>query len=220
MEGGNDILRNYPAGGIKRNLAGMIEMIRLTGAQVVLIGVTEKNIFGDVEPLYDELAEEHEVLYLRTVLNDLLRESDRPEDSAFRNANLYSGGGGLLGTIDDYMKFARLLHGKSDILSPTTLNFMKQNHLAGDIADMGPQSFAEQPMQGMGFGIGGATVLDPARARCVGNVGDFSWGGMASTFFWIDPVLDMSVVFFTQLAPSSSYPARPQLKGLIHGALA
>jgi len=85
---------------------------------------------------------------------------------------------------------------------------------------MGPQSFAEQPMEGMGFGLGAAVVLNPARARAIGHVGDFSWGGMASTFFWIDPVLDMSAVFFTQLSPSSSYPARPQLKALVHGALA
>ena len=96
---------------------------------------------------------------------------------------------------------------------------MMRNHLPGDIASMGPQSFAEQPMEGMGFGLGGAVVLDPGRARCPGSVGDFSWGGMASTFFWMDPVQDMSVVFFTQLAPSSSYPARPQLKALVHGAL-
>ena len=93
------------------------------------------------------------------------------------------------------------------------------NHLAGDIASMGPQSFAEQPMEGMGFGIGGAIVLDPARARTPGSVGDFSWGGMASTFFWVDRARDMSVVFFTQLSPSSSYPARSQLKALVHGAM-
>jgi CubicO group peptidase (beta-lactamase class C family) len=42
---------------------------------------------------------------------------------------------------------------------------------------------------------------------------------MASTFFWIDPVTELSVIFFTQLIPSSAYPARPQLKALIHGAL-
>ena len=64
-----------------------------------------------------------------------------------------------------------------------------------------------------------AVVLDPARARCPGSVGDFSWGGMASTFFWIDPVENLSVVFFTQLSPSSSYPTRPQLKALVHAAL-
>jgi CubicO group peptidase (beta-lactamase class C family) len=96
---------------------------------------------------------------------------------------------------------------------------MMRNHLAGDIASMGPQSFAEQPMDGMGFGIGGAVVLDAARARVPGTVGDFSWGGMASTFFWIDPVEQLSVLFFTQLSPSSSYPSRSQLKALVHGAL-
>jgi CubicO group peptidase (beta-lactamase class C family) len=71
----------------------------------------------------------------------------------------------------------------------------------------------------MGFGLGGAVVMDPGRARCPGSVGDFSWGGMASTFFWMDPVLDLSVVFFTQLSPSSSYPSRAELKALVHGAV-
>ena len=96
---------------------------------------------------------------------------------------------------------------------------MMRNHLGGDIASMGPSSFAEQPMEGMGFGLGGAVLLDPGRARVPGSVGDFSWGGMASTFFWIDPVHDLSVVFFTQLSPSSAYPGRAQLKALVHGAL-
>jgi CubicO group peptidase (beta-lactamase class C family) len=96
---------------------------------------------------------------------------------------------------------------------------MMRNHLPGDIASMGPQSFAEQPMEGMGFGLGGAVVLDPGRARSAGSVGDFSWGGMASTFFWIDRQEDMSVVFFTQLSPSSSYPSRSELKALVHAAM-
>ncbi|MEO9463826.1 MAG: serine hydrolase, partial [Marinomonas sp.] len=142
----------------------------------------------------------------------------------FLNASMYSGGGGLVGTIDDYMRFAEMLRrggalGDVRLLSPRTVRFMMSNHLGGDIASMGPQSFAEQPMDGMGFGLGGAVVLDPGRARSIGSVGDFSWGGMASTFFWIDPVEELSVVFFTQLSPSSSYPTRPQLKALVHGAL-
>jgi len=109
--------------------------------------------------------------------------------------------------------------GNGFIISPQIADFMMQNHLPGEIASMGPQSFAEQPMEGMGFGLGGALVLDPARARCPGSVGDFSWGGIASTFFWIDRKLDLSVVFLTQLAPSSSYPSRPELKALVHGAM-
>ena len=74
-------------------------------------------------------------------------------------------------------------------------------------------------MEGMGFGLGGSVVLNPGLARTTGSVGDFSWGGMASTFFWVDPVLDLSAVLLTQLSPSSSYPARPELKALVHGAL-
>lgn len=152
--------------------------------------------------------------------DDTLRQDDAPEGSPFLTTQMHSGGGGLVGTIDDYMKFAEALRsGGAGLVSPSTLTFMTRNHLPGDIASMGPSSFAELPMDGMGFGIGGAVVLDPAIARCPGSIGDFGWGGMASTFFWVDPVEDLTVVFFTQLSPSSSYPNRPQLKALVHGAL-
>jgi CubicO group peptidase (beta-lactamase class C family) len=155
---------------------------------------------------------------------DTLRLTDAARGSPFETTSMYSGGGGLVGTIDDYMAFAEMLRrggswGGERLLGPRIVDFMLQNHLPGDIASMGPSSFAEQPMQGMGFGLGGAVVLDPARTGSPASVGDFGWGGMASTFFWIDRSLDMSVVFFTQLSPSSSYPARPELKSLVHGAI-
>lgn len=174
--------------------------------------------------LYTPLAGDAMALNEASSGGDTLRMVDEAGSSPFEQADMHSGGGGLVGTIDDYMKFVEMLRrgGTCDggrLLSPETLRFMMRNHLPGEIASMGPQSFAEQPMEGMGFGLGGAVVLDPARARCAGHVGDFSWGGMASTFFWMDPVADMSVVFFTQLSPSSSYPSRAELKALVHGAL-
>lgn len=155
---------------------------------------------------------------------DPLRQVDDPATSPFLTTPMHSGGGGLVGTIDDYMAFVEMLRqqgqaGDERLVSPATMAFMMRNHLRGEIADMGPRSFAEQPMEGMGFGLGGSVVLNPARARVPGSVGDFSWGGMASTFFWVDPVHDLSVVFFTQLSPSSSYPSRAQFKALVHGAL-
>ncbi|MFT5798060.1 MAG: CubicO group peptidase (beta-lactamase class C family) [Candidatus Azotimanducaceae bacterium] len=155
---------------------------------------------------------------------DSLRCVDSTDNSPFVAASMHSGGGGLVGTIDDYMIFCEMMRQGGSLngerlLSPSNTTFMMRNHLASDIASMGPQSFAEQPMVGMGFGIGGAVVLDPARAGTPGSVGDFSWGGMASTFFWIDPIHNLSVVYFTQLTPSSSYPLRAQLKALVHGAL-
>ena len=149
---------------------------------------------------------------------------DHPDTTPYLKPSLLSGGGGLISTIDDYMKFGEMicaggLHNNARIISSKTLNFMRLNHLRGDIASLGPESFAEQPMEGMGFGLGGALVLNPGLTRIPGSIGDFGWGGMASTFFWTDPIHKMSVVFFTQLSPSSSYANRAELKALVHGAM-
>ncbi|MDK3018269.1 serine hydrolase domain-containing protein [Pseudodonghicola flavimaris] len=174
--------------------------------------------------LYTPLAGDAMALNSAETGGDSLRLTDRAGRSPFEAATMHSGGGGLVSTIDDYMKFAEMLRkgGSCEggrLLSPSTINFMMRNHLPGDIASMGQQSFAEQPMVGTGFGIGGSVVLEPGRVGVPGNVGDFSWGGMASTFFWIDRVLDLTAVFFTQLSPSSSYPSRAELKALLHGAV-
>lgn len=175
--------------------------------------------------LYTPLEGDAMALNAAKVGANTLREVDNAEHSPFLKAETFSGGGGLVGTMDDYLRFAEMLRcggalGDTRLLASRTVPFMMDNHLPGEIASMGPQSFAEQPMEGMGFGLGGAVVLDPARARCPGSVGDFSWGGMASTFFWVDPMEALSVVFFTQLSPSSSYPTRAQLKALVQAALA
>ena len=174
--------------------------------------------------LYTPLAGNAMALNAARTGGDTLRRVDHKDDSPYLEAEMFSGGGGLVGTIDDYMRFAEMLRcggalGDVRLLSPQTVDFMMQNHLRGEIAEMGPESFAEQPMEGMGFGLGGAVVLDPARARVPGSVGDFSWGGMASTFFWVDRTTGLSVVFFTQLSPSSSYPARAEMKALVHAAM-
>jgi len=164
-------------------------------------------------------------LFVKTP-QDPLWCNDRAASSYYLEGviEMEAGGGGLLSTLDDYMRFGEMVRrgGSLDgakILGPHTLAFMRSNHLSGDIASMGPASFAEMPMQGMGFGIGGACVLDPARTRAPGSVGDFGWGGMASTYFWTDPVHDLNCVFFTQLIPSSSYPNRAELKALVQAAL-
>lgn len=174
--------------------------------------------------LYTPLAEDGLTLDISGVTSGTLRLTDSYEKSPYHLTSMRSGGGGLVGTIDDYMAFVEMLRqrGACDagrLLSPRIVDFMMCNHLPGDIASMGAKSFAEQPMEGMGFGIGGSVVLDPARVGVPGSVGDFSWGGMASTGFWVDRALELSVVFFTQLAPSSSYPSRAELKALIHGAI-
>ena len=163
--------------------------------------------------------------YVKTE-DDPLAVLETSEDSAFRQGQVscLSGGGGLCSTLDDYFRFGEMIRRGGELegerlLGSRTLKFMRCNHLNGDIASMGAETFSEMPMTGMGFGIGGGIVLNPGLTRSPGSEGDFGWGGMASTYFWTDPIEDLTAVFFTQLVPSSSYPSRAELKALVHGAL-
>ncbi|MEL6120610.1 MAG: serine hydrolase, partial [Pseudomonadota bacterium] len=79
--------------------------------------------------------------------------------------------------------------------------------------------FSETTMEGIGFGLGVSVMLDPSRAKIIGSPGEFAWGGWASTAFWVDPVEEMNVILMTQLAPSSAYTLRRDLRVLSYQAL-
>ena len=138
-----------------------------------------------------------------------------------------SGGGGLVGTAPDYLRFCEMLRrgGELDgvrLVGPKTLGLMRMNHLPGgkEIADLAPPGmFSEAAYQGLGFGLGFAVVTDPARYGVATSPGEFSWGGMASTAFWVDPVEEVCVLFMTQLMPSSSYPVRRELRTMVNAAI-
>ena len=137
-----------------------------------------------------------------------------------------SGGGGLVSTISDYLRFCHYLQkgttpGGSRILGPRTLAYMARNHLPGgaDLMAFGRPLFSETTFEGVGFGLGFSVTDDPAANKVIGSVGDFGWGGAFSTFFWIDPVEEMSVVFMTSLLPSNTHPIRSEIKTLVHQAL-
>ncbi|WP_324826697.1 serine hydrolase domain-containing protein [Qipengyuania zhejiangensis] len=137
-----------------------------------------------------------------------------------------SGGGGLIGTIEDYHRFATMLlnAGELDgvrILSPKTVRLMRTNHLPNnsDLTDMSSSLFSEANNAGTGFGLGFAMVIDPAKTLMPSSLGEFYWGGAYSTAFFVDPVERITCVFMTQVYPSSTYPIRRQLKTLIYSAL-
>lgn len=137
---------------------------------------------------------------------------------------LFSGGGGLLSTVADYYKFTDALRywrepQGSSLLGRKTAEFMTSNQIGGDMAAMGQPRFGESSFEGVGFGFGVSVMLDPARAGIMGTPGEFAWGGAASTAFWIDPVEDLTVIFMTQLLPSSTYPLRRELRVLTYQAL-
>jgi len=137
-----------------------------------------------------------------------------------------SGGGGLVSTMHDYHRFCLALMngGELDgqrIIGPRTLGYMTTNHLPGgsDLVECGTPLFSETPYAGVGFGLGFSIQMDPAAALAIASVGEFAWGGMASTTFFCDPVEDLHVIFMTQLIPSTSYPIRAELKALVYQAL-
>lgn len=139
---------------------------------------------------------------------------------------LYSGGGGLVGSIDDFARFCQcLLNGGlldgHRLLGRKSVEFMRQNQLPDnrDMAAMGQAVWSETSYSGVGFGLGFAVVLDPVKVGTIGSVGEHHWGGAASTFFWIDPVEDMYVILLTQLYPSSSYPLRTELRTAVYQAI-
>ena len=135
-----------------------------------------------------------------------------------------SGGGGLVSTASDYLRFCKFMLNKGELdgvrlLGRKTVELMTMNHLKGDMADMGMPRFSESPYYGIGFGLGFSVTLDPAKAHILGSRGEYAWGGAASTAFWCDPQEDMAVVMLTQLMPSSTYPIRRELRVLAYQAI-
>jgi CubicO group peptidase (beta-lactamase class C family) len=148
-----------------------------------------------------------------------------PETSGFLNPpKAPSGGGGLVGTARDYMRFAQMLLergvcGSQRLLGRKTVELMTMNHLDGDMAAMGQPRFAESNYHGIGFGLGFSVMLDPTKAQIAGSPGEFGWGGMASTAFFVDPQEDLAVVMMTQLTPSSIYPIRREARVLTYQSI-
>ena len=152
---------------------------------------------------------------------------DRGEASAWsRVPKLVSGGGGLVSTALDYHRFCTMLlnGGELDgarIVGRKTIDLMTMNHLPGgsDLAAMSKSLFSEAANAGTGFGLGFAVNIDVARSMIPGSRGEYYWGGMFSTAFFVDPVEQLSMVFMTQMSPSNVYPIRRELKTLIYSAL-
>jgi CubicO group peptidase (beta-lactamase class C family) len=151
---------------------------------------------------------------------------------AFYQKPVYlSGGGGLVSSAADYHRFCEMLLDRPDspagelegtrLLSQRTIAYMTRNQLPGnaDLDGFGRPLHAEASLAGSGFGLGFAVVLDPAAGKTPTSVGEYSWGGAASTAFFVDPQEQLTVNFFTQLLPSSTYPIRSQLRQLVYAAI-
>jgi len=152
---------------------------------------------------------------------------DRAGESAWRRQpKLLSGGGGLVSTALDYHRFCLMCANGGELdgarlLGRKTLDLMTMNHLPGksDLSTLSRSLFSETQNAGTGFGLGFAVTEDVAKTMIPGSAGEYYWGGMFSTAFFIDPVERLHMVFMTQLSPSGLYPIRRELKTLIYSSL-
>lgn len=156
----------------------------------------------------------------------LAKRLDTMSRAATHRPSFLSGGGGLISTAHDYHRFMMMMANGGEIegvrlLSPRTVDLMTMNQLPGnaDISQYGRPIDLENAYDGFGFGLGFSVLVDPAAAKIHGSLGDFGWGGAASTTFWIDRARELSVAFYTQLLPSSTWPLRPYLRSLVYQAL-
>jgi len=141
---------------------------------------------------------------------------------------LESGGGGLVSTARDYMRFCRMMLGGGTldgvrILGPKSVAMFSMNLLpnAGSMVGMTTWSFGiPEGHAGYGFSLACAVKTDVAASMMPGSVGEFSWSGAASTYFWIDPAENLAVTFFTQvLNHAGRFPLRRQLRQIVYGAI-
>ena len=167
-------------------------------------------------------------LYARGASRETRLVDDRRRNHLCRQPALQSGGGGLVGTADDYARFCQALTagGVLDgarVLARPTVELMRTNHLpgGGQLRDFAlPGGYGEVGFDGNGFGLQVAVGLGPAATGAVGSAGDFMWGGAASTVFWIDPTEELYAIFMTQLLPSGVYDFHGQLRSLVYAAIA
>ncbi len=165
--------------------------------------------------------------YARNSRKELTLVDDPTESSYLTPPTFLSGGGGLVSTTTDYLRFCQMLQagGELDgrrVLGRKTVELMTINHLPGgaqlaDVALTG--GYGEVGFEGMGFGLTMAVSQGPAETGVIGTRGEYMWGGAASTIFWVDPAEELVVVFMTQLLPSATFNFRGQLKALVYPAI-
>ena len=127
----------------------------------------------------------------------------------------FSGGGGLVSTASDYIRFSQMLLNGGElegvrILGRKTVELMTMNHL--------PPGLHPFNQQGAGFGLGVRVITDVAETETVGSVGAFGLGGAASTVFWVDPEEELIGLLMTQLL-ANPYPFQQQFKVLTYQAI-
>lgn len=118
---------------------------------------------------------------------------------------LLSGGGGLVSTADDYLRFAQMMLNRGEldgvrILKPETVDLMTRNHLADELVPIG---LGPLRLANMGFGLDVAVRVKTDKGEPAGSLGEYGWGGAASTQFFVAPREELICVGMAQFMPNT-----------------
>ena len=136
---------------------------------------------------------------------------DEQANQVKRPPTMLSGGGGLVGTASDYFRFCQMMLGggaldSARLLAPETVDFMTMNHLPDELIPFSVSPILADFTRGCGFGLGFKVVTDVAQYGTPASNGAYSWGGAASTVFWVDPNEALIAILMTQFMPAGHYP--------------
>jgi CubicO group peptidase (beta-lactamase class C family) len=146
---------------------------------------------------------------------------EAPASSRFAKPPLFlSGGGGLVASTGDYLRFCQMLLNRGVVdgvrlLGRKTVETMTMNHLPAELIPIN----VSVPDPGAGFGLGVKVLVDQAASGRLGSPGMYGWGGAATTTFWIDPVEEIIGIFMTQFMPSGHYPITTEFQRTVYQAV-
>ncbi len=151
-----------------------------------------------------------------------LQAIDHPSMSKYcKEVTMFSGGGGLVSTANDYLRFCQMLLNKGELngvrlISPKTLELMTGDHTKNTPHAGGPIVL---PAKGTAFGLGFSVTTDLAATEMLGSEGAYGWGGAAGTYFRIDPKEDMAILMMIQVMPYNHLQAREKFHNLVYQAI-
>lgn len=194
------------------------------------------------EQIFEPLGMTDTAFWVRPDQADRLATNYRPASSGgievfddavtstyLKESTFHSGGGGLVATAGDYLRFCRMLLSKGTldgarIIGRKTLELMTKNHIPGNrpIQDVIHSGEERTSYAGNGFGLGFAVSLDTTDGQVSTTPGEYYWSGAANTQFWIDPVEELAVVFMSQYmasSPATRYNVARELRAIVYGGL-
>jgi CubicO group peptidase (beta-lactamase class C family) len=162
--------------------------------------------------------------------NDPLAQLETNDKSPFISAisgipvRMHSGGGGLVSTASDYLRFAQMMLNRGEldghrIIKPETVDLMTTNHVSANLLPLSFNGVAKGQFNGYGFGLGYCINIDPVQTGAAGSRGDFGWGGMADTYCWVDPQQQMVAILMQQYLPSLHHAGRKDFRDAVYRAL-